>query len=63
MRFRDHMMPGGCLEWSHFQCNTCKAVFAGYAAFSDHVSAKNCKSPKAKVNSILVQSRRLSNGD
>jgi hypothetical protein len=36
MRFSDHMLPGGSLEWSHFQCSLCKQLFVGYSKYSDH---------------------------
>lgn len=43
MRFSDHMLPGGSLEWSHFQCPVCKQNLTGYTAFTDHTSASKCK--------------------
>jgi hypothetical protein len=48
---RDYVLPGGSLDWSVFQCPTCKSNFVGHAAFSDHVAAKSCKPTKGKVNS------------
>jgi hypothetical protein len=51
MRFSDHMLPGGSLEWSVFQCPVCKLNITGYAAFAEHTDAKTCKEiqPKVKV--------------
>jgi hypothetical protein len=46
---RDYMLPGGSLEWSHFQCPVCKQNFTGYTAFTDHTGAGKCKPAKDKT--------------